>query len=128
MKRLLIILVALALIILLSWGHIAIWHNWSWVNYIPGSAWLGTILYAVVIGFIGAFGTADCAPGIKYANAAAVAIICAVAQYIAFSPSFLTDGGFWDWVGLIAIIGLGAILSFAFASGNKDLIDGLSGK
>ena len=126
MKRFLIILVAIVLIALISWGHIAIWHHWTWVHYIPGSAWIGTAIYAFVIGFIGAVATAGAVTGIKYTNAVIVALICLGAQYLAFAPSFLTDGSWFDWVGLGLIMLIGAFVAGAFASGNKDMINALS--
>ena len=124
MKRFLIILVAIALIVLISWGHIAIWHNWTWVYYIPGSAWIGTIIYAIAIGLIGLIATSGSVTGIVYTNAVVVVLICIFTQYFAFSPSFLADGGWDDWVFTILIMLFGAMISGSIASGHgKDLFE-----
>lgn len=126
MKKNLIIFVMLAIILLISWGHIAIWHNWTWVYYIPGSAWIGTAIYAIIIGILGKIGTAGFGKVVTYANAVVIAIICGIAQYLAFEPSFLADGDWSDWVSLFFIILIGAFLSGAFSSGNKDMLDAIS--
>ncbi len=98
----LLLIIIIGIQLLLCWGHVYIWGHWTWLYYIPGSLWIGTLIISLFIGGVSSI-ISEKVPLLRIIGVASSAIISGIAACLADLITFESNFGEWLFIVLIVV-------------------------